>query len=36
MEALGILASLAPVMAGLGVFFAGLGVLIWGSKTGKD
>lgn len=36
MEALEILAALAPMMAALGVFFAGIGVLIWGSKTNKD
>ena len=36
MEAMEILAGLAPIMAALGVFFAGLGVLIWGGKTNKD
>lgn len=36
MEAMEILAGLAPMMAALGVFFAGLGVLMWGSKTNRD
>ncbi len=36
MEALEILAALAPMMAALGVFFAGIGILIWGSKRSGD
>jgi hypothetical protein len=36
MEAMDILAGLAPIVKAPGFLFAGLGVLIWGSKTNKD
>lgn len=36
MEALEILAALAPIMKALGFFFAGIGVLIWANRRGRD
>ncbi len=36
MEALEILAALAPIMRALGFFFAGIGVLIWASRRRAD